>query len=241
MFFLFSLSPAQTLRQAKGVDDFFHIFDLNQNKRLYSFGDRELIQEKLGYEEGGAASLTRIYMGDIIFQDNKTLIYAPHVYNGTVLKFKKTSDKNWEYASKIKGKEWSRPSFVDLEYKQDKDEYDTGRNIFRTVGSSGNTAGILNSRSVGLFKMTDNKIVHFTVTETEADHTFKQELHAEIFDQNLNYLGSDKLFEAGKEEVLWNVNSKANSDIFYLAIESSGYKARGLEFVLDIAKTQPGN
>lgn len=237
--FMFYLGERQALRQQKGVDSLFHVYDTDKTERMYSFGDRKSTFELLGYDGGGAVDQTKVMGGDILIND-ETFIFAPYVYDGKMIRYEYSSGK-WENADLVNGKEWSRPAFENFEkdsfedYRENRQEYEEmGRNVFSSFSQNSSSVGLLNSRAAGLFKH-GNYVLHFTVTEHEAKGNFIHKLHVEVFDHNWNYLGSEIIKKGEEQQVLWNVDARDDEGNFYMTIRSAGSGlSKAIKFSLDI-------
>lgn len=236
--FLFSLGISQSLRYEVGIDDFFHIYELsyddNGSRRIESFGNRKELIEILDYPEGSVSSIfTQANIGRIVYHETDYIIYAPYVYSNLLLKFSKAVDEGWVFDSVVTTNiDLNRPAYIDLDTENDVSK--NGKNVFRSKGNIGESLGYINRRSAGLFSVNNNNLVNFFIEEFEYEDTFIHVLYGEIFDEELNHIGSGRLYQAEPGEIMWDVNWKDKNDNFYLII--SGEDHYGVRFTLDASQ-----
>ena len=222
---LFSLSPGQSLRRIEDIDSFFHLFDINSGKRLYSFGERTAILDSLRLGNGIAAKQTTFKIGSVLIQDENRLIYAPYVYNGKFLQFRKDPNQRWSIKKIYKGENLQRPASIELDfedYRENRRKYknEYARNIFSSVGSMGNAAGLINYRSANLSEISNDYILHMYVAEYESEYedSFYHVLMGELFDRNMNYLLTRKLMRGKEGEIFYKVDDKDKEGNYYLTV-----------------------
>lgn len=243
--FNFSIAPEQNMRLFKDNDKLFHFFDLEKGEHLYSFGKRQEILTILQYD-GGAAVRTNFDVGNSLFTDENTMLFAPSIYGGKILVFRKKASDTWEQASIINSDQWEREPFIDLKEEKeivndeltdiDLEDIDSSREVSRTVGSMGYSLGLINYRSAGIYSL-DEGYVHFVVSEHETEDSYYQELHAEIIDEELNLLGTDKIRRAEESQIFYRVDNTEEAETFLLTIrEQKDYYSSIEEFSLAIER-----
>ncbi|NBC65444.1 MAG: 6-bladed beta-propeller [Bacteroidetes bacterium] len=163
--FLFSISPMQNLGAVDGVDSFFHVYNLENDERIESFGDRETILESLNYTEGIARARTTLEIGTVELINEDHLLYAPYVYGGKLLSFKKDDEGRWDLSRIIEGSALTREPVIDYdfeEYQRDRQSFEeeTPRMAHFVMGSLANAAGLVNYVSGGIYS-TSEYILHF--------------------------------------------------------------------------------
>ncbi|WP_340105503.1 6-bladed beta-propeller [Rhodohalobacter sp. 8-1] len=241
--FLFSLSPKQNLRSIKGIDTFFHIYNLDAGERTQSFGDRENLLDSLSYSNGIAAAFTSSRIGSVKLLSDDQLLYAPYVYGGTMLKHRKDDEGDWKLSRKVTGNSLSRQVAIDFnfeDYLDNRKAYrdKTPRNISTSMGEGKNAAGIINYYSGGIYQTSDY-IMHFYISEDEFEDTFRHTLHVELFDDELNFLSSHTLYEGQVGEILaGGVTDMDSEGNFYMPVRhlSQPEKNRAMVFKLEITE-----
>ncbi|MDR9419721.1 6-bladed beta-propeller [Gracilimonas sp.] len=236
--FLFYNSQEQLMRKNNGIDSLIHFYDVESFERLYSIADRSYINKLINYKSKSAALVNKTFVGEILFSDENTLLYSPYIFNKSILVFKKINTSEWKFEKKLKSKEWDTESFIDIDYQEfrmNREKYrGQGQNVVTSSGPDGKGAGIMKLRSVGIFKDSNNYIVNFVVKENPYETGFEHVLFAEIYSNDLVYLGSSKIYKAKKDEIIRYVSWKDIDDNFYLNIEGDRYSTHVVKFQLDI-------
>lgn len=241
--FLFSLSPSQNLRSLKGIDTFFHIYNLDTGERTQSFGDRMQILDSLSYSNGIAAASTESRVGSATLLSENQMLYAPHVYGGIMLEYRRDDDGEWSLSGNVLGTSLSRQIAIDFDfedYMENRQSYreETTRNISASMGSGKNAAGIINYYSGGIYQTSDH-VMHFYISEDEFEDTFQHTLHVELFDDDLNFLNSHILYEGQVGEILaGGVTDMDSIGNFYMPVRhlSQPEKNRAMVFELEITE-----
>lgn len=238
---LFSVSNTQSLRSEKGVDTFFHVYNLESEKRLLSIGDREQLLDHLGYSDGIAGLQTTLNIGSVRLINDGQLLFAPFVYGEVILKYSRENDADWNLSNSISGDSLSRKAAINFDfddYISNRQSYndETNRFISTTMGSIGNSAGLINYYSGGIYQTSDY-VVHFYISEDDYKDTFRHTLNAELFDEDLNFLSSHRIYEGEAGELLasgvTDMDSRGN---FYIPVRhlSQPEKNRAMVFELVI-------
>lgn len=238
---LFPVSSTQNLRVEKGVDTLFHVYNLESGERLQSIGDRGQILDSLGYSDGVAAKQTTLNIGSAKLINENQLLYAPSVYNGLILRYNRENDGNWYLSHSIRGDSMSRKEAINFDfddYINNRQTYndETNRFISTTMGSIGNAARLINYYSGGIYQTSDY-VLHFYISADDYEDTFRHTLYVEIFDEDLNFLGSHPIYEGQVGELIsGGITDMDSEGKFYMPIRhlSKPERNRALVFELEI-------
>ena len=87
---LFQNSQRQHMRRTEGIDSLIHFYDSETFERLYSICDRTSFSQLAGYKSEAPALINDSLIGEIVFQDEETLLISPYVFNKGIIVYKKT-------------------------------------------------------------------------------------------------------------------------------------------------------
>lgn len=227
---LFSLSENQALRVFGGVDELFHIYNIQNEERVFSFGGRETILDELGYESDVAKSFTTLNVGDALLLEDAKLLYAPYIYNGQLFLYNVDIEgKEAEKKRVIRGRVHDISPAIDFE---DNEQEQTTRDVVSST-IYGEVAGLINIRNLGIHRTSDGTIVSFYAKQHETADSFYETMHVDIFDSDLNFIGSDQIKEADPGAFLGNVDAVDELDRFYMTVR--GVREHyGLRFSLSL-------
>jgi len=238
--FSFSLGREQTLRSVEGIDSLFHFYEVNEQglERIQSFGDRTYVTKNINYESFAAGLINSNNAGSLVILDSNSILYSPYVYK-SVLYFKKNSIGDWILTNVFAGKHWQASPFEEVDIRKverNREKYLNGKNLHTSYSSDGRVAGYVNLRSAGIFTFKDSLITNFIVHEGTYEDSFKHNLYVEIFSNEFEHLGSKKIYEGKKGEIIWGVSWKDHTENFYLATEIGGLTSKRVKFGLRVDK-----
>jgi hypothetical protein len=188
------------------IDEIFHVFDSSMETKLMSFCDDIHNMSK----PINRAML--VYSVHLLKLNDKSFLYSPLFYGGKIYKF--TKDNNdWSLTGSLTGfvKEKKAYEILDNGIK-DKNKF----SIKGRVGGSAITAK-LNNESRGLFKLSDDRIIHFTLITVDDHRVFGFELftpEGELIDYYELKRKKQKYNEA--VDIRWKVAAIDNKDNFYI-------------------------
>ena len=80
--------------------------------------------------------------------------------------------------------------------------------------------------------MEDGNLINFVVQERLRDNSFYHELYAEMYSSDLEYIGSDKIYEAASDELIMSVSAIDSDQNFYMHKERERGNSEVLKFSL---------
>lgn len=233
---LFRNSQRQQMRRTEGIDSLIHFYDSNTFERLYSISDRTSFAQIVDYESEAAALVNNSLIAEIVFPDEETLLISPYVFNKEIIVYKKTRERNWRYHTTLKSRTWNTAAFEEVDFddfRQNRASYrEKGYNYSSSSSADGNAAGIIKLRSAGIYTLKNGNIINFVVQERLRNNSFYHELYAEMYSRDLEYVGSDKIYEAASCELIISVSAIDSDQNFYMHKESERGNSKVLKFSL---------
>lgn len=196
--------PVQPLDSEAGADYLFHVFDPSLERRLSSFGSKDLFYSG---DDSFVRVLGRLDVGSMAILSDETMLYAPRFYEGTAYLFSRATSK-WTLEREVRTRKYSSA----LE-KIDEPPFDRGY-----VSAATREGGvIIRNESLGLWSLADGRIAHFVLRQEASEQVFG----VEIISENLSFLGYgelDRIEGVGPNQVgyyLKHPKAKSPDDVFY--------------------------
>lgn len=236
--FQYDIASYQQLRRDQSVDSLIHFHDRNTLKRRFSIANRNSFSKLIGYYNEGAAFINEGQISKLNFPDEETLLISPYIYNGALLVYKKGDDQQWSYTYSIPGRKWESDPFIPVDFddfRANRSKYlENGHNYYSSNSFDDEAAGIIVLRSTGLFKLNSGILVNFVVREKVIENKFHHQLYAELYSQELEYMGSEMIYEANKEELLIDISWKDHQDYFYMIKQPNSRPSELIKFSLNL-------
>lgn len=218
-------------------DEILHIWDRDLAEKQYSFGSFK----KLDFDQGFETEFAKGGLGSMSLSDNKSLLFAPISYEGSIYLYEKKGDK-WSYRKDIQGySQLPDPHYEVIEVIKNLTRETLRKNNIEApikfYSQSKAFMGDIYSTSAGIFTLNNGYTVHFIFIKTQGKKekgkgTWK--LGAELFDKDFNYLGYFPLrsFQDLYIPLFPAIKAKDNDDNFYM-LSREGYPVVR-KFSLDI-------
>lgn len=194
-------------RRRADADFLLHVYDRQMTKRA-AFGR---LQEVSGNEELVTQLFYEIHPGSLWVEDDGAILYAPALYEGLIYRYQE-QDGRWRRSMTLAG---HAPAEAFVALKPESGE--RRPLVFGMTSSQGRVKAAIHSASVGLFRLRDGRVIHFTLRSRGAGFV----LGAEVFAPQGRLLGYGVVHEAPTQSD-WSsllpitVEWKDENDRFYM-------------------------
>lgn len=201
---------AFSLPDEEADDRWLHVFDASLQRELASFGPAAAGS---GEEAHFAGLFGRVYPARVWVESPRSVLVAPILYRGEAFRYEEEGGA-WKLAQVFQGYSPGSPfELVDPDGAQNR------RYFFAMTHRRGRLAAEIYNASVGLFRLRDGRIVHFTSLrdETGEGRVFGVEVYRP--DGTLQGYAPFERFDAHRgESALFpvTVEWKDDNDLFYL-------------------------
>src|SRR5690625_582414 len=170
---------AATAEEQEIYSSVLHLHDETLLNRLQSFGNSTSLMES---DADFVQHYAGLNPGHFWPAANGDIWYVPGIYNGRLFRFKKSSDR-WEKSAEIEGNRVQSDA-VDI------DSNDDGAIQIMVYAPRQETyIGIVNSESLGVFTLADDRLIHFSAQLDGSE----RRLQIEVFNTNGEQIGVARL------------------------------------------------
>ena len=213
-------------------DYIFHTFTSDFQEKLSAFGPADYYGDRSDY---AIDFLSGTEVGSVLASPNK-ILYAPRFYQGKIYVFERHQD-TWKMARTLQGyvnQTKAITTINDLDIRRG--DYSAG--LSRSSGKR--LTVVFENESVGLWRLNDGKLAHFTVIRSGKDRVFG----VELFDAEGNRLGYAELetiagtgpYNVGY--VTKRLHWKDQEDVFYfveLDLDKGSFHVAGYALEYELA------
>lgn len=164
----------------------FHHYSKTFENHINSFGEFEQLVPKADSKFVNMIS-NRLNGGNFVKTEGNRFLYAPGIYDGKIYGFEKTMGE-WNLANTFNGHiNWDEAIVLNTD--------ENGSMSITTYGEEGQqqSGGKINSYSIGLVKMNDGKILHFSGQRMQTQDSLKTMV--EVFNPQGNLIGTGSFDE----------------------------------------------
>lgn len=202
---IIALAP-RTVRGSGDLEDaLFNVYNRSDfDEQLYEFGSFNELEIDDSFPSG------RFYItpGSIVYAESSYLLYAPGIYNGHLYTYHRVNTGEWLSDKILSGVQFDRPAYIGFESVEEAQAQNSPYS--RLFGPAGVHVGYLNIKNAGLYRLRDDRIVHFLVTwRADAKVDWSDERRP-VFDPNPWDL-SVQVFRNGELEQHNQITSLASS------------------------------
>jgi hypothetical protein len=166
----------------------FHIYSTDFQNHKSSF----LPISELGYNEIAHVSGMGFHPGSFILSEDKTVLnFSPFTYKGSLYKFRKKTDSEWEFDTTLRGKKPEMDPFhIYISEQQYNSAVDSGVARAAAIHFAGGTTWRSQfSMDAGIYSLMDGRLVHFYAVWKEGYERLPEsmshpmDLYVQVFDK----------------------------------------------------------